>query len=253
MNAWPADEELAGLWLAPAVRQRWCRLLAMLAPVPGERVLDVGCGRGQALSVVAGRVGPAGLAVGVDIVVAPSGGSTLAQASADALPLPTGAFDAVLCVNALEAVREPAQALSEMRRVLRPGGRLLLAHDDYESQVYACRDRELCRRAVRAYADSTLSQYAASDGQMGRRLWGLVRAGGFRDAQVAVLPLVETEYGEPHLGWTHSRFSSRLVAGVSDLADEDLERWRHDLEECGRRGEYVYCVNMYACLARVSV
>lgn len=68
--------------------------------------------------------------------------------------------------------------------------------------------------------------------------------------QVAVLPLVETEYGEPHLGWVHSRFSARLVAGVSDLTDEELKRWRDNLAACRRRGEYLYCVSMYVCLAR---
>ena len=39
-----------------------------------------------------------------------------------------------------------------------------------------------------------------------------------------------------------------MTARVSDLTDDDLDRWRADLAERSARGEYVYCVNLYACL-----
>jgi SAM-dependent methyltransferase len=250
------------LWPAPDVRERWRRLMAMLDPRPGEAILDVGFGPGSALRFLARRVGPAGRAVGVERLAGPAGRLRAALdaddrptpeilvADAQGLPFAAATFDAVLCVNVLEAVADRAGALAEMRRVLKPAGRVLVAHDDLESQVYACSDRELGRRAVRAYADATFKTYATSDGQMGRHLWGLFRAAGFRDARLEVLPLVNTEYREPLLGWQLSQFRADFVAAVNDLTDADLDRWRADLAERSARGEYLYCISLYACLGR---
>ena len=236
--------------------------MTWFSPRPGETILDVGFGGGQALAFIAHRVHPNGRAIGVE----PNLGEVVALyealksdgsvspvgfvGEAQTLPFDDGTFDAVICVNVLEAVVNRGQAVKEMRRVLKPGGRVLLAHDDWESQVYSCSDRELCRRVVRAYADSTFKSYAASNGQMGRRIWGLFRAAGFIETELRVLPLINTEYREPLLGWTHAQFSAEFVSRVSDLSQHDIERWRTELAEASERGEYVYCLNLYVCTGR---
>jgi hypothetical protein len=137
-----------------------------------------------------------------------------------------------------------------MRRVLKPGGRALVAHDDYESQAYTRTDRELGRRVSLAYASSTFASYATSDGQMGRHLWPLFVGAGFAEPRLHVIPLVETAYGEPHLGWRHAQFTADFVSAVSDLTDADLDAWRADLADRSARGAYLYCLNLYACLGR---
>jgi arsenite methyltransferase len=257
---------LEALWPAPDYRERWRQLLALLDPRPGERVLDVGAGRGEAVRFAERRVGPSGLAVGVEYGTpagragglrrlvagrtAGAGAFPIVAADAQALPFRDGTFDAVLSVNVLEALPDRRRGLAELRRVLRPSGRAVVAHDDWESQVYTGADRDLGRRAVQAYAAATFGSYAASDGQMGRHLWGLVRGAGFREVELRVLPLVNTEYRQPLSGWQHSQFDAALVAGVSDLTDADLERWRADLAASSAAGCYVYVSNLYVCLGR---
>jgi arsenite methyltransferase len=106
---------------------------------PGDAVLDIGCGAGVD-SLVAGRmVGPAGRVVGIDVTVA-----MLAQArenharlglgqvsfqvgDAKALPFPDNDFDAVISNGVFNLTMNKAQALEETHRVLKPGGRLMLA------------------------------------------------------------------------------------------------------------------------------
>jgi ubiquinone/menaquinone biosynthesis C-methylase UbiE len=105
---------------------------------PGERVLDVGCGTGAVARAAAPVVGRTGSVVGVDtsaerLTVAsalpPVVGPTIEwrQADAASLPFPEASFNAVLCQQVLHLVRDRAAALSEMRRVLAPGGRVAIS------------------------------------------------------------------------------------------------------------------------------
>ena len=103
---------------------------------PGERVLDVATGPGSAALAAAAVVGPGADVVATDLVpewaelvsegCARAGLSnvTFRVMGAEALDLPDGSFDVALCKLGLMFVPDPVQALREMRRVLRDGGRL---------------------------------------------------------------------------------------------------------------------------------
>lgn len=114
------------------------RLLDLARLGPGESVLDVGCGTGTLAVAARRRVGPAGKVVGIDAspaMVARARGKAaragvdvaFETAAAEALPFPAAAFDAVLSTTVLHCLPEEArrQCVREMRRVLKPGGRLL--------------------------------------------------------------------------------------------------------------------------------
>jgi len=98
--------------------------------VAGKRVLDVGTGTGHFALFLAGL---GARVIGVDIsrpmlrvAAAKENMPPLAQADAMVLPFGDGCFDLIFSVTALEFVRDPARATSEMVRVCRPGGRLVL-------------------------------------------------------------------------------------------------------------------------------
>jgi arsenite methyltransferase len=108
-------------------------LVRELAPAPGERVLDVGCGTGLLAEHIADLVGPPGHVLGVDplplrIELAQAkAGSNLEFKVADAYDLssiPAAGFD-VVCLNAVfHWLPEKSGPLREFARVLKPGGRL---------------------------------------------------------------------------------------------------------------------------------
>lgn len=102
-------------------------VLDWLAPQPGERILDLGCGDGQ----LSARIAAAGATVtGLDAspqmaAAARSRGLIVHEASAESMPFGDHAFDAVFSNAALHWVRNHEAMLAEVRRVLKPGGRFV--------------------------------------------------------------------------------------------------------------------------------
>jgi ubiquinone/menaquinone biosynthesis C-methylase UbiE len=114
------------------------RLRQLLDPRPGERVLEVGPGRGYYALDVASRLFPGGtldvfdLQQGMlDVTMRRAGERSLTnivptQGDAQALPYADGTFDAAYLVATLGEVPDQEAAVRELRRVLRPGGRLVV-------------------------------------------------------------------------------------------------------------------------------
>ena len=130
-----ASDDYEALWQAQLAGAR-SALLVHAAPGTGERVLDVACGTGLVAFAAAHAVGPTGRVVGIDVSgrmidAARARAETrqmvntdFLRMDAEQLALPDGAYDLALCALGLMYLPSPERALDEMRRVLRPGGRL---------------------------------------------------------------------------------------------------------------------------------
>jgi SAM-dependent methyltransferase len=125
------------------------RSRTLLAPLAGdERALDVGCGTGALAYALAPLVGEV---VGVDANEAylelarehAPPGCTFVSGDAEALGFPYGDFDLVGCLRVLHHVRRPELVVSELARVTRPGGRILLV--DQLGDIDPIRSLELDR------------------------------------------------------------------------------------------------------------
>ena len=229
------------------------RVLAQLELKPGYRVLDLGCGSGTFSRTIVPRIAPGGHVMGVDytpeaISIArrlaanvETGRLTFEQGDGHCLRFADNTFDAALCISVLAFCQDPSQVLGELRRVLRPGGRLLVVNSDEDTRIYNGHDQVLGRRIQRAIADR------AGDPWLGRRLAYLVRAAGFRILDEDISNKIERDFNPGTGGYTlaHGLRDHLLSQGLSTQA---YEAWLADLEACALKGSYYYGVTSYAYL-----
>ena len=177
--------------MVPAIFARWAPDLVQAAGVrPAERVLDVACGTGAVTRLLAEQVGPAGKVTGLDItpgmlaaarLAAPSQRIEWLEGSAVKMPLPDGTFDAVVCQQGLQFFPDKPAALSEMRRVLKRGGRLALScwRSVEHTPGYLVLEQALARRVGPEKA--ALPPFSLGDAGAIR---GLVVGAGFREVKL---------------------------------------------------------------------
>jgi len=107
--------------------------------VPGEKIVDIGCGAGLDTIMAAKMVSPGGSAAGIDMVsrmldtarrnagLAGADNVKFIECAADKLDFPDGSFDAAISNGVFNLVVDKQAALTEVYRVLKPGGRLMIA------------------------------------------------------------------------------------------------------------------------------
>jgi SAM-dependent methyltransferase len=129
-RTWADLQELIDRQLEPL----GARGIRMLAPAAGERILDVGCGAGATTLALARAVGPTGAVVGVDISrplldrarhrALCAANVSFIEADAQTHAFALASFDAVFSRFGVMFFAEPAAAFANLRRALKPGGRL---------------------------------------------------------------------------------------------------------------------------------
>ena len=218
-------------------------MLSLVSLQPGERVLDVACGTGLVTFRAAEAVGARGLVAASDIsedmvasVAAAAASRGIAgdfrRMDAEALTFDAASFDAVICALGLMYVAEPPNALREMRRVLKPGGRAAAV-------VWGARRNcgwaEIFPIVERRTASDVCPMFFALG--TGSTMADSFRSAGFTDVREErlsvpiVFPTAEAAIGAAFIGGpvalAHSRFDEATRDGAYAEYLESIEMHRH--------------------------
>ncbi len=179
--------------MVPVLFEPWAlKLLDFAAPVAGARILDIACGTGIVARRAARLAGRDAKVTGIDLnpkmvavarAAAEREGATIAWHEGDArsLSFDDGAFDIAFCQQGLQFVPDRVRAVAEMARVLKPGGRLVLAlwHGLDRHPLFAAMNDVIHRH----FGEPLLAiPFSLGDPEAIR---ALLDTGGFRDIEFA--------------------------------------------------------------------
>ncbi len=238
---WVQRQELMRAFAAPV--SHW--MIDAIAPQPGQRVLELAAGLGETAMLAAELVAPMG-----SVVISDQAEAMLAGARARAtelglsnvefqvlnaewIDLPLASVDGVLCRWGYMLMADPATALGETRRVLRPGGRVALAvWDAIEHNPWASLPgRELVERGIVAPPDpdaQTPGPFTLGDAT---QVSELLEQAGFADIEVQAIDLTRRHPDFEELWDSTLDLSRSFHDAVLSRPESEIEEIRASLAE----------------------
>lgn len=247
------DDELSrrieSTYLTPDIVAQRHLVLDALDLRPGERALDIGTGPGLLAHEMAGVLGSDGRVDGVDLSESmlaiagrrkPTAGAApveLHQVASLELPFADATFDVAVSTQVYEYVEDMPGALAEARRVLRPGGRLVVLDTDWDSIVWHSTDPERMRRVLAVWDEHL------ADPHLPRRLGRLLTDAGFEVRSCTTTALLNTGYDPRTYSAGLIEFIKSFVVGRRDLDEDEATTWADDLVALG--SDYFFSLNRY--------
>jgi SAM-dependent methyltransferase len=223
------------------------RTYALLALQAGNHVLDVGCGTGDDVRALARIVGPTGLAVGLDSSLTMIGAARQRSegqnevefrvGDAQRLDFADATFDACRTDRVLQHLSDPGQAVHEIVRVLRPGGRVVAFEPDSGGLLLDAPDKMLTRKILNFRSDAVRS------GWIGRQLPRLFGAAGLTDIEVLVLPSPRTDYAHTNAS-LRLDYYAQCAADAEVISHAEAARWSESLAAWAADGFFFCLVTM---------
>ncbi len=247
------SRQVEAVYTAPDVVEQRRIVRVALALRPGDRVLDVGVGPGLLAAEMAPEVGPSGRICGIDVsdsmlaiantrADVPDGPRIeLEVGSATRIPYPPESFDVVVSTQVFEYVDDVIGAMDEVRRVLRPAGRVVLLDTDWDSVVWRSSDDARMERVLTAFEEHL------ADAHLPRRLGDVLAKTGFTLTHLQVVPMLNAGYDVHSLSAGLIDIIAAFVPGRAGLTEAEAQEWADDLRALGSR--YFFSLNRYLFVA----
>ena len=221
-----------------------------------DEILDVGSGKGITLQHILPKCGQ-GKVCGIDIEESAIEHSRSLFTNfldteklelkigdiAKGIPYQDGQFDKIISHNVIECVEDRVGLVNEMFRVLKPGGVMILSHNDFDSQIYNTNNLSLTRTLIHLFADTKQEWMDFSDPIMGRKLFGLVSQSKFNSCEPITYTLTNTKFEKGNYGY--DRAMDMVDIAKEKIPKKALDSWIDDLKLLNETREYFYSVTTF--------
>jgi arsenite methyltransferase len=200
----------------------------LLAPLPGERVLDVGCGPGFLCESISSLVGSDGAVLGVDISSdlielckqrGPPKWLSYSVGDATQLAQPDASFDAVVCTQVVEYIPDVSRALTEAFRVLKEDGRAAFVATDWDSVIWFSDFPDRMALVLKSW------ETHCAHPRLPRSLGARLVSAGFRVDEVVIFPILNLRSANNAYSTGLAGFVQDFVGRKNELTAEELHEW----------------------------
>ncbi|WP_323776141.1 methyltransferase domain-containing protein [Leisingera sp.] len=252
------DEETARVledaYQGADVSQRRRASFDALTPLPGDRILDLGCGNGLLTLELARAVGPAGHVTGLDaspdmLAAARSrlegrANTTLAEGDAARLPFEPESFTKAVSVQVFEYLTDRRPALRALHTVLQPGGRLVAGDIHWDTLAWYSDNTRRMERMLEAWN----RHLAVRD--LPAKLPAELRSCGFEMQRMHPLAVCDTTLRPDGLAAMMIQLIRAFAVDIGATDTDDAAAWAQEQQELAAEGRFFMSLTHFVCTAR---
>jgi ubiquinone/menaquinone biosynthesis C-methylase UbiE len=219
-------------------------VLAALNLRTGERVLEVGCGGGYYTYEAARFVGPTGRVCAIDISLDQIASAQQRCAELAWVECRTGdiasppygdaEFDAGFAVQVLEYLADLDAGLSQIHRMLRPGGRLIIVATDWSSAVWHSANAPRMQRVLAAWAPHTPCS------NLPAILAARLRRAGILPLRQTAIPILNTSYNPASFSYWVAQLVRHFVVSRQSVTEQEATEWLDEFAKLEESGAYFF-------------
>ena len=155
-------------------------------------------------------------------------------------------FDFVFTKDMFECVSDKDFLVSEIHRILKPGGVVICVNCDWDSVAYNGKNKELISKAIHNYAVTKQPWMEDIDSWIGRRMYGFFNKSNLFESSVTIHNVVETAYKEGTFGYALSQDIAWLYKeNTGILSEREYDEFIDNLKSAQESGHYIFSKPYY--------